>query len=1025
MGVLQPRRRDSPASVRNLTFDRDQGMALSPESLVEHANLASSPGPIGAESSSYNGSRRTPSRSFYHRSFNSNMDPAHYASDGLRDQTAELATYGLSLNKKSVLRDGPGLPPGLDIFHGSQKSSSFSQDEASSSHTAMGEALDPGSASVDPVSASSALTEMIRRPSTVVDDQIAPSATEDVSFPPPPTIYEAPERDTEHTSLLSKSRSKSIQNYGSAGDVENQGAFARSPNFLTKGVSSVAKYSRALANPKTWDRRILWQEAVVRPASLVPAVLLGLLLNILDALSYGMILFPLGEPLFSHLGNDGISMFYVSTIISQVVFSCGGSIFKGGIGSEMIEVVPFFHQMAFTIMNSIGKDNPKSVIATTILAFSVSSILTGLVFFLMVEVSARLPGSLEYNLETLQKLFHLDTFPLWIIPLSLAIGLLLLKRFVRSNFLVGGYFIAVAAVFYIVILSARISMSSLHQNGWVFDAPSSNNPWYHFYTLYDISAVSWTAFGETIPAMFALTFFGVLHVPINVPALGISTGEDNVNVDRELVAHGVTNALSGFAGSIQNYLVYTNSLLFIASGGESRLAGLMLAGATAGVMVIGPVIIGYIPVMVVGALIFLLGIELLQEALVDTWGKLTRLEYLTVVIIVVTMGAWDFVAGIFVGILLACVNFVVQTSRKSAIRATFSGETAGSTVRRPPIQQQFLHEAGQQTLIIKLGGYLFFGTIVNVENTMRGLIEEEAFDRRPIRFLILDFSRVYGLDFSAAEAFTRINRILKKRNVQTTISGLNVEGDVGKSLQNVGLFEPESGVPIFEDLNSALEFCENDYLKVFYSRQEALLTPTEPSTPATIVQVPVPVPESQPLSDTIVNSPRGQYLQRVATTTIREHETAIMASPAWSAMRQPLPLLLQTFQGLSTQNEDFWFPACSYFTRESYPAGEVLYYEGDAPRAFYLLESGMLRAGYDLPQGRYFELIVAGRPCGELPFFSDTRRTATVKAERDCVVWCLTGGQWKALQEKEPRIARELLTVSLKLTTERMDSITS
>lgn len=51
--------------------------------------------------------------------------------------------------------------------------------------------------------------------------------------------------------------------------------------------------------------------------------------------------------------------------------------------------------------------------------------------------------------------------------------------------------------------------------------------------------------------MFALTFFGVLHVPINVPALGFSTGQDNVNVDRELVAHGISNALSGLAGSIQ------------------------------------------------------------------------------------------------------------------------------------------------------------------------------------------------------------------------------------------------------------------------------------------------------------------------------------------------------------------------------------------------------------------------------------------------------------------------------------------
>lgn len=80
----------------------------------------------------------------------------------------------------------------------------------------------------------------------------------------------------------------------------------------------------------------------------------------------------------------------------------------------------------------------------------------------------------------------------------------------------------------------------------------------------------------------------------------------------------------------QNYLVYTNSLLFIASGGSDRLAGIMLAFATFGILLAGPVIIGYIPIMVVGALIYMLGIELLQEALVDTWGKLNRLEYATV-----------------------------------------------------------------------------------------------------------------------------------------------------------------------------------------------------------------------------------------------------------------------------------------------------------------------------------------------------------------------------------------------------------
>ncbi|KAF7160924.1 hypothetical protein CNMCM5623_006486 [Aspergillus felis] len=1027
---------------------------------IERANHGSTPDTSGLEPSIHGGSSfKTPTRSFYHRSFKGPQDPAHYSSEGLREQTAELASLALSLPHKLS-----SLPRSLDIFQSKRRTGVAASSSSYSSTAGELTVVEPEPIPA-PATGSSVLTQMIRSPpSGSFEDEtdhyggkLSPSGAAGVENPR--LLFNDGEEEntsTERTSLLNKTaQSKPFHGYGVADDIERQELLReRESGVQPHALTTIRSCLRLIASPKSWDGRAVWQQGVVYPVSLLPSVFLGLLLNILDALSYGMILFPLGEPIFSELGSDGISMFYVSTVIAQLVFSCGGSIFRGGIGSEMIEVVPFFHQMAMTILARVGDDNPKSVLATTILSFSASSILTGLVFFLMgtcklgsligffprhiligciggvgfflmltgLEVSARLSGSLELNIPTLQKLFHMDTLPLWMIPLLLAIAFLILKRFVRSNFLVGGYFIAVTVVFYIVKFAARVSMDTLRNRGWVFDAPSSSNPWYHFYTLYDFSAVDWSAFIDTIPAMFALTFFGVLHVPINVPALGISTGEDNLNVDRELIAHGITNALSGFAGSIQNYLVYTNSLLFVASGGNSRLAGIMLAFATMGILLVGPVIIGFIPVMVVGALIFMLGIELMEEALIDTWGKLHRFEYLTVVIIVVTMGAWDFVVGIFVGIILACVSFVVQTSRKSAVRATFSGKITGSTVRRPPIQQRFLKEAGQQTLIIKLAGYLFFGTIVSVESTMRGLIEEEAFNRRPIRFLILDFSRVYGLDFSAAEAFTRINRILRRRNVQMTISGLDTTSEVGRSLQNVGLLASEGGVEIFQDLNSALEFCENDYLKVFYSHREALIRKKSGTPPH--LEVPVSRNQMQ-AAEGIVGSPRRLYLQQAATTTLREDETAAMASVAWSAMRQPLPLLLQTFQGLTTKNEDFWFRACPYFARVCYAAGTVLFREGDLPDGLYLLESGMLRAEYELPQGHYFELIVAGRPCGELPFFSETRRTATVKAEQDCVTWCLNAEKWQQLKEEEPEIAQELLTVSLKLTSERMDSITS
>jgi SulP family sulfate permease len=43
-------------------------------------------------------------------------------------------------------------------------------------------------------------------------------------------------------------------------------------------------------------------------------------------------------------------------IVSQLTFTLGGSIFKGGNGSMMIEAVPFFHILVNIIEGEIGDD---------------------------------------------------------------------------------------------------------------------------------------------------------------------------------------------------------------------------------------------------------------------------------------------------------------------------------------------------------------------------------------------------------------------------------------------------------------------------------------------------------------------------------------------------------------------------------------------------------------------------------------------------------------------------------------------
>jgi sulfate permease, SulP family len=51
--------------------------------------------------------------------------------------------------------------------------------------------------------------------------------------------------------------------------------------------------------------------------------------------------------------------------------------------------------------------------------------------------------------------------------------------------------------------------------------------------------------------MFALSFFGIIHVPINVPALALAVQEDDISTNEELINHGLSNTISGLAGSIQ------------------------------------------------------------------------------------------------------------------------------------------------------------------------------------------------------------------------------------------------------------------------------------------------------------------------------------------------------------------------------------------------------------------------------------------------------------------------------------------
>lgn len=177
--------------------------------------------------------------------------------------------------------------------------------------------------------------------------------------------------------------------------------------------------------------------------------------------------------------------------------------------------------MAQRITDIVGADNPDAVIATTIVAFASSSMITGAVFYLMgffkfgymvgfiprhiligciggvgwflvatgLEVSARLDGSLEYNLDTLHKLTQPDTVPLWVFPLVLAILLFYGQAKVSSKYFLPLYILAIPLIFYIFVFSLdTLHVDQLRDNGWIFEGPPAGEPWWYFYTLFSMWA---------------------------------------------------------------------------------------------------------------------------------------------------------------------------------------------------------------------------------------------------------------------------------------------------------------------------------------------------------------------------------------------------------------------------------------------------------------------------------------------------------------------------------------------------------
>ena len=367
---------------------------------------------------------------------------------------------------------------------------------------------------------------------------------------------------------------------------------------------------------------------------------------------------------------------------------------------------------------------------------------------------------------------------------------------------------AIAAVLVLVVfveVVLRLPFAELQNAGWFLRVPPGGIT----FVWARAGEVDWRALGAAWPSLFAVGLIALTTQLVNTTGLELLARRD-IDLDADLRVAGVTNVLGALAGAMATLQTISRSSLNYRLGTRDRLPGVVVAlvGGALAVFASGP-IISHLPTMIPAALLMYTGVVTARRWLLTERKRLAFVDFATVWAIVVLAIVFGFAVALVGGIVLCCVTFAVRYSRIDAIERRHSAATYHSSLQRPQREMDVLESYGANAQIYRLRGYVFFGM---ADPLHRELLERIAGVIGPA-WIIVDFAGVTGMDSSVAAAFQKVLHSVDAENVQVFFSGMRPEI---AALWNA-LGEGDTHALMFDDLDLALEWCENEMLHLFDS----------------------------------------------------------------------------------------------------------------------------------------------------------------------------------------------------------------
>src|SRR5690606_9074750 len=189
-----------------------------------------------------------------------------------------------------------------------------------------------------------------------------------------------------------------------------------------------------------------------------------------------------------------------------------------------------------------------------------------------------------------------------------------------------------------------------------------------------------------------------------------------------------------------------------------------------------------VPAPLLGGLLMWLGSALLIEWVVRPLRRLRRREHAIILVILGVSIVAGFPAGILTGLLAALLLFVFEYSRVDGVRFAATGRDYQSHML-PDADRALLERIGGGIVIIKLSGFIFFGTSDRIVQRISARVAADG--AAGVCYVVMDFRRVTGVDSSTAMSFERLRRLAERRGIVIVLA--SVGSELAARLQAAGL----------------------------------------------------------------------------------------------------------------------------------------------------------------------------------------------------------------------------------------------